>query len=77
MKEEFLKDNRLWVVTFSGGKDSTTVLHLTIDMLLELAKEKRKKVLIVASDILVETPLITDYFYNKINQIENFVSEKL
>jgi DNA sulfur modification protein DndC len=31
MKEEFLKDNRLWVVTFSGGKDSTTVLHLTID----------------------------------------------
>jgi DNA sulfur modification protein DndC len=77
MKEEFLKDNRLWVVIFSGAKDSTTVLHLTIDMLLELPKEKRKKVLIVASDILVETPLITDYFYNKINQIENFVSEKL
>jgi DNA sulfur modification protein DndC len=40
MKEEFLKDNRPWVVTFSGGKDSTTVLHLTIDMLLELPKEK-------------------------------------
>jgi DNA sulfur modification protein DndC len=76
MKEEFLKDNRPWVVTFSGGKDSTTVLHLTIDMLLELPKEKRKKVFIVASDTLVEMPIITDYFYNKINQIKNFIKKE-
>jgi DNA sulfur modification protein DndC len=76
MKKEFLKDNRPWIVTLSGGKDSTTVLHLTIDMLLELPKEKRKKVLIVASDTLVEMPLITDYFYNKINQIENFIKKE-
>jgi len=78
MKQEFLKDNRPWVVTFSGGKDSTTVLHLTIEMLLELPKEKRKKVFIVASDTLVEMPVITDYFYNKINQIKKFIErEKL
>jgi DNA sulfur modification protein DndC len=76
MKEEFLKDNRPWVVTFSGGKDSTTVLHLTIDMLLELPKEKRKKVFIVASDTLVEMPIITDYFYNKIDQIKNFIKKE-
>jgi DNA sulfur modification protein DndC len=75
MKEEFLKDSRPWVVTFSGGKDSTTVLHLTMEMLLELPKAKRKKIFIVASDTLVEMPIITDYFYNKISQIENFVKK--
>ena len=36
LKEEFLADTRPWVVTFSGGKDSTTVLHLVVDMLLEM-----------------------------------------
>ena len=76
MKEEFLRDNRPWVVTFSGGKDSTTVLHLTIEMLLELPKEKRKKVFIVASDTLVEMPIITDYFYSKIAEIENFIKKE-
>ena len=76
MKEEFLKDNRPWIVTFSGGKDSTTVLHLTIEMLLELPKKKRKKVFIVASDTLVEMPIITDYFYNKIDQIKKFVQKE-
>ena len=75
IKKEFLRDNRPWVVTFSGGKDSTTVLHLTIKMLLDLPKEKRKKVFIVASDTLVEMPIITDYFFNKLKQIENFIKE--
>ncbi len=28
LKKEFLADTRPWVVTFSGGKDSTTVLQL-------------------------------------------------
>jgi len=76
MKEEFLKDSRPWVVTFSGGKDSTTVLHLTIEMLLELPKEKRKKIFIVASDTLVEMPIITDYFYKKIDQIKKFIEKE-
>ncbi len=75
MKEEFLKDSRPWVVTFSGGKDSTTVLHLTIEMLFELPPEKRKKVFIVASDTLVEMPVITDYFYKKIAQIQKFIEK--
>ena len=76
MKQEFLRDNRPWVVTFSGGKDSTTVLHLTIEMLLELPKEKRKKIFIIASDTLVEMPVITDYFYGKIEQIKDFIKKE-
>jgi len=41
-----------------------------------LPKEKRKKIFIVASDTLVEMPVITDYFYNKIAQIENFIKKE-
>jgi len=75
MKNEFLKDNRPWVITFSGGKDSTTVLHLTIEMLKSIPPQKRKKIYIVASDTLVEMPIITDYFYNKINQIKEYIKK--
>lgn len=39
LKSEYLSDTRPWVVTFSGGKDSTTVLHLVVDMLLEMRNE--------------------------------------
>jgi len=49
MKKEFLKDNRIWVITFSGGKDSTTILHLTIEILLELPKKQRKKIFIFSA----------------------------
>ena len=38
LKTEFLHDSRPWVVTFSGGKDSTVVLQLVIEMLLGLKK---------------------------------------
>ncbi len=75
LKEEFLADTRPWVVTFSGGKDSTTVLHLVIEMLLEMREEgekQSKKVYIVSSDTGVEMPLIEDYVGNKLDQIEKF-----
>ncbi len=38
LREQYLQDDRPWVVTFSGGKDSSTVLHLTVEVLLELKK---------------------------------------
>jgi len=36
--EEYLSEtqNYPWIVTFSGGKDSTLVAHLVFDMLLSL-----------------------------------------
>lgn len=39
LKEQYLADDRPWVVTFSGGKDSTTVLHLTV----EVMRTKKRK----------------------------------
>ena len=36
LRENFLADNRPWVVAYSGGKDSTLVLQLVYEMLLSL-----------------------------------------
>ncbi len=81
LKKEYLADSRPWVVTFSGGKDSTTVLHLVIDMLLELRSDgmqETKKLYVVSSDTGVEMPLIEDYAGNKLDQIKKFsAKEKL
>ena len=78
LKKEFLADTRPWVVTFSGGKDSTTVLQLVTEMLLELRTENKnlKKVYIVSSDTGVEMPVIEDYTGNKLIQIENYIKKE-
>lgn len=57
----YLEDNRPWVVGFSGGKDSTAVLQLIYTALQSLPPERRdKRVFVVSSDTLVETPVVID-----------------
>ena len=75
LKQEFLADTRPWVVTFSGGKDSTTVLQLVVEMLIDLEEEHKnlKKVYVVSSDTGVEMPIIEDYTTNKLDQIKDFI----
>lgn len=61
IKAVYKADNRPWIVGFSGGKDSTTVLSLVYSALLQLApSERHKHVYVVASDTLVETPVVVD-----------------
>ena len=58
----YLSDNRPWIIGYSGGKDSTLVVHLVYQMLKRLPAAKRiKDVHIVSSDTLVENPLIKMY----------------
>lgn len=78
LKKEYLADSRPWVVTFSGGKDSTTVLQLVTEMLLDLKKDNKdtKKVYIVSSDTGVEMPLIEDYTTNKLERIDEFIQKE-
>lgn len=77
LEEQFLLDDRPWVITFSGGKDSTTVLHLVVEMLIKLKKENKniKKVFVVSSDTMVEMPVIEDYFFEKIKQLDKFIKK--
>jgi DNA sulfur modification protein DndC len=52
-------DSMPWVVGFSGGKDSTALTQLIFQAITRLAVEKRhKKIYVISSDTLVETPLI-------------------
>ncbi|MDQ3386744.1 MAG: hypothetical protein M3475_03950 [Actinomycetota bacterium] len=46
-----------WVIGYSGGEDSTAVLHLVWKALEGLAVEERQKpVFVIASDTKVEKP---------------------
>jgi len=78
LKKEYLADTRPWVVTFSGGKDSTTVLQLVTEMLLDLRKEDKdnKRVYIVSSDTGVEMPIIEDYTTNKLDRIKEYIEQE-
>ena len=69
IKYVYQSDKRPWVIGYSGGKDSTTVVELVYKMLLTLSKEERNKnVYIVSSDTLIENPLIKIYL-SKMNSL--------
>ena len=57
-------DNRPWMIGFSGGKDSTMLCCLVLQMLQRLPAEKRNKtVYIVSSDTMVENPIVQNYMH--------------
>lgn len=65
----YQSDDRPWVIGYSGGKDSTTVVELVYKMLLSLPDWQRTKtVYIVSSDTLIENPLIKIYL-SKMNEM--------
>jgi len=62
IREVYTSNQMPWVVGYSGGKDSTTTLQLVWYALADLPVEQRlKPVYVIASDTLVETPVIVDY----------------
>ena len=68
----YLEDLRPWVVGFSGGKDSTTVVQLIYFTLQTLPKSKREKpVYVVSSNTLVETPLVIDLLTATLDEIND------
>ena len=71
IKEVYLEDDRPWVVGYSGGKDSTVVCQIVFDSLKELDREQlHKKVYIISSDTLVETPLIIQSINTTLHRIQ-------
>ena len=86
IQQVYLEDSRPWVIGYSGGKDSTTALQLTWYAISKLPKEKRKKkIYVISSDTLVETPVIVDYINNTLENINEqaekqnlpFIAEKV
>jgi len=63
LRDEYLQPHtRPWIVGFSGGKDSTLVLQLVLEMLLELPPSKRTRAVhILSNDTLVESPVVQSF----------------
>ncbi|MBS1260672.1 MAG: hypothetical protein MAG473_01004 [Thaumarchaeota archaeon] len=71
IREVYLSDNRPWIIGFSGGKDSTCMTQLIWHAISELPKEKRqKKIHIISSDTLVESPKIVEQIINTLDVME-------
>lgn len=77
MKLVYQHDYRPWMIGFSGGKDSTLLVTLCMEMLQSLEKnEINKKVYIVSSDTGVENPIVRDYMH-KMSTLIGKKGEKL
>lgn len=64
IREEYFAENNNtpWIIGFSGGKDSTLVAQLVIELLLDIAPSDRKRhVYILCNDTLVESPILASY----------------
>lgn len=62
IKDQYLADDRPWIIGFSGGKDSSALLQLVWTALKELPLEQRKKEIhVICNDTLVENPKIVEW----------------
>ncbi|OIJ09470.1 hypothetical protein BKP35_16580 [Anaerobacillus arseniciselenatis] len=76
MKELYLNDLKPWIVSFSGGKDSSLCLEYTFQMLLSLPREKRHKpVFVLMVNTLAETPMMTRFMEKSMKKIQIFATE--
>lgn len=76
LRSLYLSDSRPWVVAYSGGKDSTLVLQLVYEMLLELDHSDRAKpIFVISSDTQVEAPNVAAYVLSAIHLIKNAAKE--
>jgi DNA sulfur modification protein DndC len=71
IKDQYLNDDRPWIIGFSGGKDSSMLLQLVWAALREIPKEKRnKQVHVVCNDTLVENPKIVEWIDRSLENID-------
>ena len=55
--ELYLADEKPWVIGYSGGKDSSTVVQLVLNAVSSLEPHQKKKTIyVISSNTLVETP---------------------
>lgn len=70
IQELYVADARPWIIGYSGGKDSTATLQAIWYAIAALPEENReKRVHVISSDTLVETPVIVDYIDSTLKSI--------
>lgn len=77
MSTLYLADARPWVIGYSGGKDSTATLQLIWYSLQKLPRDRVKKpVFVIASDTLVETPVIVNHLNSTLDRVAQAAREQ-
>ncbi len=67
----YCQDQIPWVIGYSGGKDSSTIVQLIWNAIAGLPIEKRqKKVYVITTDTLVENPLVAHWVTGCLKQME-------
>jgi len=63
IREEYLAPNSdPWIIGYSGGKDSTLLVQLVFEMLLDLAPgDRTRPIHVLCNDTLVESPILMAY----------------
>lgn len=72
LREEYLSPiPDPWIVGFSGGKDSTLLVQLVFEMLMDLAPgDRRRPVHILCNDTLVESPVLMAFINTQLERLE-------
>ncbi|WP_020597293.1 DNA phosphorothioation system sulfurtransferase DndC [Spirosoma panaciterrae] len=73
VQEQFLEEdgNKPWIIAFSGGKDSTTLLMLVWEALTDLdpIDLKRRPVYVICNNTLVENPQVLTFVNSQLELI--------
>ncbi len=71
IQQVYLNDERPWILGYSGGKDSTCMVQIVWKALSGLpAEQLTKKIYVISSDTLVESPQIVDRITGSLSRIE-------
>ena len=72
LREEYLAEHRFpWIVGYSGGKDSTLLVQLVFEMLLDLAPgDRNRPVHVLCNDTLVESPVLMAYVDKMLGRLQ-------
>lgn len=74
--ELYRADELPWIIGYSGGKDSTTVLQLVWRAVESIPVEERtKKIYVISTDTLVENPVVARWVQLSLSKI-NVASQK-
>ena len=73
LRQLHLDDPRPWLVGFSGGKDSTMVASLIVEVVAGIPDDQRKKpVAVLCTDTRVEIPAIVEMVEGTLGRIQKF-----
>lgn len=78
LKHYYINDHRPFCVAYSGGKDSSVLVYLTVKMLKNLIEEKielYKDVLIINSNTLAELPPVLKHLEDSLQKIQHYSNE--